>query len=56
MVDQEVPRGYKCIDLEVGAIALLPRIDAFLRQDVRDLTTFEETTALLEVVLAEAQA
>jgi len=38
------------------AIALLPRIDAFLRQDVQDLTTFEETTALLEVVLAEAQA
>jgi FliI/YscN family ATPase len=38
------------------AIALLPRIDAFLRQDLHDLSAFEETAALLEVVLAEAQA
>jgi len=37
------------------AIALLPRIDAFLRQDLHDLSAFEETAALLEVVLAEAQ-
>lgn len=38
------------------AIALLPRIDAFLRQDMRDPSAFEETAALLEVVLAEGQA
>lgn len=36
------------------AIALLPRIDAFLRQELDDLTSIDETMALLEVVLTGA--